>query len=320
MQESLRSIAEKLAWESTSWTSIEIRSVAEEKLTAQPKITFDSIYIETASGRRLLDERLRRSDGTAGHQTCFFNGESGGAILFERSDIEQQKQAILRRSFGSERPGYPTQRPAALRYHYLIQEPLHRALKRGKELDPSRVLGRDCIPVLFEDAQRIGDGPVQDLIYHLDRSSGIPLKVESTSQGKTLWTWTAISFDKVDDWHLTKSSRLVTNNRDGTTYQKLEEIRFVQYNKEYAESTFDPMIDPNILVSDEIRQKMVAPREPRIQDGGGRIHGGSTTSVGAPIGPRPAAWESWAGPLSLIGGVLLLTVAAMLVIGKLKRT
>lgn len=320
MQEKLQTIAKKLARESTSWTSIELGWDAVDQRTAELKVNKDSTYIETAAGQRLLEERIRRSDGTGGRQLFFFDGETGGMIQFDSRNPEKQHQAIFNKYFGLERPGNPTQRPLTLRYRYLIQEPLHLAIPRGKALDASRVLGRDCLPVLFENGLSFAGQPARDITYHLDLETGIPLKVEVATQGKTSATWTALSFDKVDDWHLVKSSKLVSILPDGSSQEQTETIDQALFNQSYPEARFRPEIQQGVRIQGDPGRKAARPEPARPPEDKGVE---PVPSVGPPsVVPAsvPASGDSWIVPTMLGVGVTLLAVGVGLVIRKRSRS
>ena len=316
MQGNLGLLAERLAWESTSWTTVEIRAITTETAPKSPGGVAESVYIETAKGQRFQEERIRLANDTQSHQIRFFDGERGGGILFDRQNIERQNQAVLRSSFGGERPGNFTMRPFALQFRYLIQEPLHLSLKRGRELEVSRVIGRECIPVRFDDALRIGGQPPRDLIYHLDRATGVPLKVEVATDGVPLWTWTARSLEKVQNWHVVKSSEFVYSLPDNQKHTRNETIQLITFNQTYADSTFTPRIEEHVLVRDEVNRKLIQP----AKNDQAASNVGSAAMSGNPItATPPVTWESWTGPALLIGGLLLLTAAITLAVGKLKR-
>ena len=321
MPDVLSELAEKLAWESTSWSSIELRGSSKEQLRLSPQSqpsppsNTQFLYIETALGERFRDGTTTAAKKPPIRVIVFFVVRRGGSITFERGSLERQRFAEISERFGPERPGTFTYRPLTLSYRYLIQKPLHLALPSGKESGIAKLLGRDCVKVVFEKALAPNSRLKLDLVYLVDRETGIPLQLEATSDGAMYITWQALSFDAVNGRHLAKSSKLTHLDGKGMIISETQEdVDQVRFDATHPASTFAPKIDPGTFVQDLIQKKMILPKKPApsapAKDQAARTE--SPSPIVAAV-PEPG-WADSSASLFFGGGLLMITVGVVFIL------
>jgi hypothetical protein len=291
--------AKNLAWEVESWKSIELKVRHDYSLQANSErgdhaatSTLIQHYIQTAKGERLA-ELLTLVPGTQNRAyASYTDGKSCVDITFEADFNSPQKQFVYKKVFADEGRSVTSQIPPPLRYFFLEQKPLHEQLIKGSSLGLVRMLGRDCERILLPHVKwtRI---PV-DIVYCLDKETGIPLSVscypdqDSLARSQPIWTWEAVTFDTVGTHRFPLKSTEVTFVRgksDGapsatvhsTRNLTVEEIAF---DKDFEKSTFKPVPAPGVTVWDQVAQKTYMVPE-------GRQKGDSSASAGSVASNSP---------------------------------
>jgi len=253
-------VANQLAWELESRTSIELK-VRTEILCDDPEwkpkdfTQYEEHYIETALGQRWCDTYLLKDGKIVGRSTAFSDGKRCAEVTYKDDHLDRQKFVVIKRTYPREEQADWMNRPAPINLLNVCREPLHVALPKAKSLGPDRVLDRDCDVFLFRGLRwRVP----QDHVYYLDRATSIPLKVESyrdevaRDNGQPLWVWTAESLDQVQHHFIALKSRHVSTKPLTTSIQHVESVVF---NKEYPSSAFWPVLQPGVTVLDTISNK-----------------------------------------------------------------
>ena len=209
-----------------------------------------------------------------------------------------------------------------LLYHYVGREPLHEALPEAEHLGADRVAGRDC--EIFRFAQVEWTSP-QDLVYHLDKETSIPLKVESFRDrasfdaGKPLWVWTADKLERVDGHPVVRDSTQVDYAAGGAepAFTRTFRVESIAFDKDYPASTFWPVFQPGVGVLDVIAGKSY--REPGADpeaevDASASRGGEAATTTAQPLQAIPPGhWTSTLSTVSLGLGISVL-VASLAVV------
>ena len=216
--------------------------------------------------------------------------------MYEDGHLDRQKFVVIKRTYSQEDQGDKMNRPNPIDLLYVCREPLHVALSKAESLGSDRVLDRDCDVFLFRGLRWRAP---QDHVYHLDRATSIPLKVESFKDQaardirQPSWVWTAESLDQVQDHFITLKSREVMSNPQFTWKLQVESVAF---NKDYPSSTFWPVLQPGVSVLDSISKKSY------------RVPGGDRTNSDAkeqPSDARPVQAIPPQGYLSVVSTVSL---------------
>lgn len=221
-------------------------------------------YVETPEGRRFTEYRGMAEDKVMSRWTCHLkgNGEFGIHIMYDRENVEAQKQIHVTPKYWMEHRSNRKQVPTCLLFLYVGDERLDKALPKGKPLGGSHVLGRACDDFLFTGVRWF---QAQDQVYHLDRETAIPLKVEAFAdqaarEAKSpLWVWTADSLDEVEGrWLVLRSTQKVYQSGEPShTYRN--KVEGIEFGKEYPASLFDPKFDSGVAIVDEINNEFLPP-------------------------------------------------------------
>ncbi len=316
MNSSARELAEKLAWETDTRSSIEIHvgmkmvyNRLPESMSNMDFNTVDQTYIETASGQRFSDQRTSLDGKLFSRHTDYCDGKRSGRLVYNRDDLPSQELFTIKRFFGKEEQSRKIDRPRPLDLLSIGRKPLAQALVESAiPLGEGRIIDRPCDLFLFE---RVPSAVPQDHVYYLDRETGVPLHVMSfldrpaRERNEPVWTWTAESLDEVDGHHIPFKSTMVAPLRGpqkGITITHHFTVSSVQFDQKYPPSMFWPTYQPGLGVVDTISNKtMIVPGkapEPQAK---------VTMAVGEPIRATPASDGSRvASVVALALGVSLL--------------
>lgn len=305
-------LAERLAWEMESFTSIELAIRDRLEGSGQGPTDYDGMavrYIETSSGRRLLEWTGLSGDRPTWRSTAFADGDRFAVVHDKRGDVGHQEMAFIQHQFWMEENMDRVNRPSNILLMWVGRDPLHEVLARAEHLGTAEVLGRPCESFLFRGVKW---STPQDHVYSLDSATGVPLRVESflneadRTSRQPVWVWSALSLDEYQGRHLPGSCEMRMFSPEGghvqTTTSTIERVSFDQV---YPAATFWPILQVGVRVFDATKQETyIVGGESR--DAPARPAG--TTTVDPPIrAERPTSWVEKAPALSLaIGGILLL--------------
>lgn len=322
--------AERLAWQLESWDSIELRVRQELSSPADrmrgPQVSgvvadhFDFIddhYIETAAGQRFQETLCEKSGNPASRSAEFFDGERGASLTYNRQDFESQQQVILHRHFGLEDRLAQVDKPRPLFFHWVGREPLHEALTNAQPQGESQVLGRACDVFLFSNVGLTGQ---QDHIYHLDKSTSVPLKVEfyrnpgDREANRPLILWTAKSLDTVQGYPIVRESVQLNYTGEDDTLSMTREYRVesVAFNKEFPKSTFWPEFQPGAVVFDTIANKSVYQVPGAEGATPSTPHAHAEPVSNAVRAEPPTPWSTYAASTSIALGLAILVTSLAL--------
>lgn len=306
-------VAKTLAWEFESRKSVEVQTrtaIHNPAIVAGAKGSFDTMsehYIETAAGRRFLEFQGLKGDKIVTRSSHYGDGTKFTDIDYRLDDLETQNAIFINRQFWMEDRNDRRQVPSPLLYLYAGREPLHEALPKATYLGEGKVIGRDCSLFLFPQVRW---AVVQDQVFHLDKATAIPLKVEAFRDGparesnQPMWTWTAQSLDEVQGRFVPLKSSQVAYDKDGAQNMSWDiEVKSIEFNKDYPASTFQPVIQPGVTVLDSFKNKVSTTpgeRKPDIQK--------ETTATAQPVyADPPRDWSTTASTASLVlGGAVLI--------------
>ncbi|MDX2037778.1 MAG: hypothetical protein SFX72_14095 [Isosphaeraceae bacterium] len=307
--------AKRLSWELESWKSIEIRSHEDFRNSRNhgpeqfSTYRCEYHYIETAAGERRYDERLM-PDGKADALITqnYHDGTLSANLIRNEVDGIGGDQVTISRVFAQEDNGF-TYRAQPLAQFYVGTEPLPKALAKSTYLGGDRRLGRDCERFLFT---KVGTArTATDLVYWLDKATGVPLEVESfaneqdRNEHRVRSIWSAQSLDRIDGRHIPLRSELLVFDNSGKvdkTYKIV--VDSVRFDQSYPKSTFRPLITKGATVYDTVRKKATFPNEP--VDGSGMS---STSPIRA---VEPGVSSLTASSLSILLGVCILSSGLVL--------
>lgn len=268
MQTPVETIASRLSREMESWKAIEIQ--VQHRLTDTVRTTskgeaysgnIEEHYIETATGQRLIQSTVGNPDGEPRRDASFSDGSRFVDITYKPGEGSDQQQYKINTSFGNEANSMLSRRPQPLSYLYLEHKPLHEQLPKSKPLGSETHLGREGELFLFSGVTWFRQ-PV-DLVYLLDRETGLPLKVtcyasaEARENSDPLWTWEADTFDQVGDHHFPLQSTelaFVPGQADPRMTRTLT-VKECAFDKSYPKTLFQPAIQPGASVWDVVNNK-----------------------------------------------------------------
>jgi hypothetical protein len=308
----------------TSWKAIEIH-VRENMLVQRipglpipPESANLYHYIETSDGRRFLDAATEHNGQTEGRSLDCSDGNRCASVSFRKEgDQFQQVQVDITKHFRYERQFGWSVCPVPLKYFHIGLSPLYEALPKAQRTGEDTCLDRPCEVFLFAEFKS-GKTP-QDLVYHLDRATGVPLKVEAFKDktarldGKPSWVWQADSLDEIQGFHLPLSSSYKSfdyQNADDPVKIALEtKVESLSYNKPYLETQFWPTIQPGTVVFDTIARTAKTVPDPKAATASPSEPLPTTGHIAA-VPPRD--WGSYVPPVGLGLGVSVLIVGLLL--------
>ena len=202
-------LIERLTHEAGSWKSIELKtnqdfvnSSGSQDPSMYQRAIYHEDYIETVLGQR-FDRCLDVPAGGVEKLAEYYcDGVKRADVSFDAGAGSKQSQINIKKSFKYEAHYGMNFRPFPLRYLYYVGNiPLPRALKDAETLGPATVLGRPCETYLLRRFT-LGLSPC-DLVYTLDRESGVPLKLVGYNDaagytgGRPSWRWEALGVEQV---------------------------------------------------------------------------------------------------------------------------
>ncbi len=332
MQNPASTAAEQLAWQMKSWKSIEIDTTEHFDLNdfapEGPTLAVRSShhYVETAAGRRLLEERQVLTNGKE-TLNIYFKSEAGAAQQ-QQVDLGNRvvDTVVIQKGFPKETEGGWYNCPEPLRSFYCGLQPLHDALKRAKYLGTNTYLGRTCNEFLI--ARSVPPDPYK-LVFSLDSATSTPLSVAvfdsdlNREQNKPSAVWRAKSLDKIEGMsYVANSEHVIYSSSTPSRPQIVRQIKVgsINLNKDYDKSIFWPKFTPDMQVVDLSTGKIIHPTLSKSV----RLENKPNASVAKPINPvasvaepiRAATSSNWSW---LLPSCLVMAGLAILVVVFLRR-
>lgn len=287
------SLVKKLSWELESRKSVEVRVVQRfqpVKPVEPPKGVNRLVanlvrehYIETADGKRLYDQLFCKDEQATMRRTNYCDGKRCAEVAYKlnaKTGEFDQTGVVIKRHFSVEERTDRMEKPDPLQLLNVGRIPLSQALAKATYLGDSHVNGFDCARFLFP---RLRLGMIQDQVYHLEKTSGLPVKVESFANDeerekqRPIWFWEADSLTVVQGHAIPLKSHQREYNYTENYNLKMDrtfDVELVKFNEDYPDSTFWPTISPdaNVLnsITNELKQtprgkkERLVPSEPPV--------------------------------------------------------
>jgi hypothetical protein len=221
-------------------------------------------FIATARGQKLYEGRTLSPGPEQTVWQEYSDGTRCASVTHDRSpDGEHQKSITISNDFMREESGGYVMRPEPIRFHYVGLTPLYEAIPGAERTGRSRVAERDCNVFLFRAVP--GARSSQDLVYHLDDQTSVPLKVEAFANearrraDKPSWTWEALTLDEVQGFHVPfKSKRrgYIVSDESPSREKSITDyaIDSVRFNQSFPASTFWPTLEEGVFINDLIEK------------------------------------------------------------------
>ena len=332
MGKSIEAVVLDLVRETASWESIDAHIVVDQHLLvpvgkSQPGRSHGSEhFVETMDGQKYYI----KSNEVPGHEHVVLLGYSDGkrcASVTTRNASGQrgQKSITLTKTFMDEQLTGYVMRPEPLRFWYVGLIPLREAVLKAERIGVGHVAGRACDIFLFSAVP--GQNGSQDLVYHLDEATSMPLKAEAFANqarlkaGKPSWVWEAITLDEVQGYHVPLNSRytgFVIREDAGSTAQLTERytIEAIMFNEPHQASAFWPEFEKGVFVNDLIAKKYYynTPDKKVPRDEGTRAVSAAVDPIAAAEPTDLTPWIAGAGVV--LGASFLLTGIYMWIKGR----
>lgn len=306
--------ANRLAWEAESWKSIELRVVhhysgpsgaGNEGVPVSDR-KIDDHYIETSIGQRRGELLVRPSEGKENLFISYSDGKRCAETAHSAGYGSPLAQVVIQPSFGVEGTIGGTSRPIPLKYFYAGKLPLQKALANAESLGETKEIGRKCDRFLFKNIKwAYVPG---DVIFHLDRETGVPLRVrfflspEDRANDLPNWDWRALSLDLVDGHHMPLKSVETCYTGKAIRSTRELEVTEIAYDREYPATTFWPETTAGIPVWDNINNKFVG--VPRTNQSAAAAQHRQSVAIEPRLRAEPpASWSNAVGGLILALGV-----------------
>lgn len=313
----VEAIAKKIAWQMEARKSVELR-MQTDIATANPRPpvagSFDSWkehYIEMA-GKRRCDFVYTSAGKVVRREEHFWNGSKAAAVSFapgpdQKFDVPDT--VTVKRNYFKEDAGERMERPKPILFLHVGHEPLHKALLKAKPMGTGTVLGRECDLFLFEQVRwRVP----QDQLYHLDRETGLPLRVEGypkyaeRDEHKQHSLWQAESLDRVGKFYVPLKSVSIHFDQEGQPiYTWTSTVQSVDFDKDFPPATFWPADAPGAKVIDTIKKQVTQGEQSKDRQ---NLVGGPSSMHAAQTAHLPFSWTDGVAKVSMGMGALLVVV------------
>ncbi len=270
MDKPIDRIVSDLVRETASWDSIEIRMTVKQVHQAYgPKISAGSgttteHYIETSSLRRFYKAVQIEPPPDLVVWLGYSDGKRCASVAFHRPPRQaEQQQITITKTFLHEQVFGFVDRPKPIQYQHVGLIPLREAILKAVPSGTSKVANRDCQIFIFKNVP--GQRSSQDLVYHLDSATSLPLKIEGFADeahyrsAQPSSVWQAESLDEVQGFHVPLHSRYATYRYDGgaaieslTNRYTIDEVKF---NQDTSTMAFWPTYDKGVFINDLIEKK-----------------------------------------------------------------
>jgi hypothetical protein len=215
--------------------------------------------------------------------------------------------------------------PEPIRFHYVGLIPLYEAIPGAERTGRSRVADRDCNVFLFRAVP--GARSSQDLVYHLDDQTSVPLKVAAFANearrraDKPSWTWEALTLDEVQGFHVPLKSKyrsFIVSDESPSREKRITDytIDSVRFNQSFPASTFWPTPEEGVFINDLIEKTSYYNTPDKEAPKSEAAKAKATAFVERPAAsPVPASGASYVGA----GVVLATALLAAAIVWKVRR-
>jgi hypothetical protein len=264
-------IAADLLRETASWDSIDVGVTVTQTVFLQigknpPQTSVSKErFIETFAGQRYYKRIVPRSHGEEVAWLGYRDGTRCAYVEFKKWPHQGEQHSItITKTFMDEQVTGYVMRPEPLRFNYVGLVPLHEAILKAPRSGSDRVAGRECDVFLLSGVP--GRSGHQELVYHLDAATSIPLKVEAFANQDRFksatpsWVWEATTVDDVQGFHIALNSRYTgfVASEEASSVKSLSEeykIDEATFNSKHEASSFWPAYDKGTRINDLIAHK-----------------------------------------------------------------
>jgi hypothetical protein len=256
--------ASNLSYKMASWKSVELIVRQDLMVRDRPQdghLMDHSVthYIETNHGQRFLDLTMYDSElKVIRHTAGYADGKRFANVDYDRADASKPDIIFMAHSFRNENESGASARPIPLKYLYVGKSPIYEVLPHATAGGESEILNRPCDVFVFKNVQWTDFK--QTLVYHLDRASSFPLRIDSFlsmeayEAGTPLWIWEALSLEDGKDYSAPVRSQLMSYDPDtrvtipssGYRTKTTCTVQLVRLDKEFNSSVFWPKQEPGV--------------------------------------------------------------------------
>lgn len=264
------------AFEFTVRTEVIRRSRPDD--SNKPHMILLEHYIQTAKGRRLLEDTSLLSDPGATNR-YYHDGELAREFTTTGGRASRALNVVVKRDFRKEANPNVSEVPHPIKWLYLEQKPIHEILRTSDYFGEETRIGRKCQVYLCR--KKTLYVKKSDFVYVLDEATGFPLEVRLHEAGREpneasiVSRWQAREAGLVDGVLVPWKSSTLSYGREGNEtqrslkYESIHVIEKFELNKRYPDSLFRPSIPPGASVVDEVRKRVyVQPGSPEKRPAG----------------------------------------------------
>lgn len=230
-------------------------------------MTFSQDYIHTRDGERFFDEKSHWPSGRWFHRAGYCDGVKCATILFDVDNPDTQSFVQIDNTFLDDMKFNIMSVPFPAQAFYVGSAPLAEALPTAEPMADGEVIRRTCDVFYFKQVGRADRK--EQVVYHLDKETSVPLKVACYTSpdllriDRPLWMWEATSLDAVSGHHLPLTSRwtrFIVRDADKNKPPKINMTRDihvddVRFDEEVPKSVFWPVLQNGALVTDRFKDR-----------------------------------------------------------------
>lgn len=298
MDNPLLTLADKLKWQTQSWSTLEYNVTRKTVSTRNDGHSIPYVikyrYIETKENQILVNQIIEELDGAEFvHTTKFFNKTSGSSIGYKNKNDENTKVHVNIRSFKSMSRDNSDDRPIPFAYLSVNQIPLEEMLPKGVLAGETKVLGRPAQIVQFPNIKFSRWVGVME--YSLDTETGVPLRVTFSAENKpNIWTWEANSLSTIQGFSIPDTSFLSSTSSSGTLKFEFQVSNLV-FNKSFANNIFEAPRPTDAWIYDSTLGKTIQSPPKKSIDNNLNL---SQSTIQMPTVPE-TTWSAWVPGLVL---------------------
>ena len=270
----LPTILERLAWQTTSWTSIKVDVTTDYQFESANDQVDGTLFkkINHLAVRSTNTQAITKYEGIGNSGLClkyesFMQGGVLTIIEYERAKIPTQKRVIIQKADPLPKGNPPYfSIPIPFQYWTVKNTPLHEVLSAAKPLGVEVVGTWQCEHYVTPQANH--SGVMQDHHYFLDRETGLPVRFEahhpsaggsgtkilvSEWQVETLGSKGGYRYP-AKTWHVSYNLD-ARGNRSSRQVRTESRVNLIEYNQKYPLSQFNPpAFESGVVVFDGIKK------------------------------------------------------------------